>query len=208
MTDKIDFKKRDKHLYKAAPDKLTVVDVPPMHFLAADGFGGDPSQSAAFQDAIDQIFSYAYTMKFANKKLEDPAVLDFVVPPLECLWWNAPGEEKNTDPTKMHWRLLSRQPDFVTQAMIDAARDELRAKGKLNESVKLDFIEFAEGRAAQLMHVGPYDQEQASVERLCSLAAAAGLTLGYVHHEIYLSDPRRTAPEKLKTILRYQVTAG
>ncbi len=204
MKNPVDFKKRDKYLYAATEGNLTKLDVPELNFLAVSGHGGDPASSPEFSAAIEQMYGFAYTIKFMLKEIEDPEIYAFVVPPMECLWWNPDDLKDNNDPSKMYWQLLMRQADFVTNAHVDEARERMRKKGKLNDS-ELELTLFDEGTVAQTLHVGPYSEELRTIKKLHELASEDGIKLGLKHHEIYLSDPRRVQPENLRTIIRYPI---
>ena len=201
MTHKIDLKKTHKDLFTArqAPK---LVDVPSLSYFMIDGEG--PPEGNAFQEAIQALYSTAYTLKFALKKA---GRTDFVVAPLEALWWSDDPrafDENRRD--RWRWTAMVMQPEHVEDADLGAALAELQRKGIRNpahERLRLDSLE--EGRAAQLLYIGPYNEMGPSVAELHAFAAAAGYQANGRHHDIYLSDPRRTAPEKLKTILRQPV---
>ena len=165
-------------------------------FLAVDG-QGEPG-GAAFQDAIGQLYSIAYTTKFT---LKFAGVIDFAVAPLGCLWYDDPREVPLSE---WHWRLLIRVPDEITAAHIrDARTTIMERKGLETGGVKRRI--WNEGRSLQLLHVGPYDQVGPCYEQLFDHAVSIGCEGGPPCHEIYLSDPRRVAPERLKTIVRVPI---
>lgn len=201
MTAKIDLKKTHKDLFSArrAP---RLVDVPPLPYFMVDGQG--PPAGEAYQETIQALYSTAYTLKFA---LKNAGRTDFVVAPLETLWWSDDPralDENRRD--EWRWTGMVMQPDHVTDADLQAALGGLRRKGIRNpahDRLRLDTLE--ERRAAQLLYVGPYDAMGPSVAQLRTFVAAEGYRPAGRHHDIYLSDPRRTAPEKLKTILRQPV---
>lgn len=194
--EKIDLKKKYKELYyagvKAAEPRL--VSAPPLPYLMIDG-ADDPNTSVRFGQAIEALYGLAYSLKFALKK--GPRQLDFTAMPLQGLWW---AEDMTAftraDRAAWLWRLMILLPEEVTAAEVEAAREALA-------DIRFDVYE--EGRAAQVLHLGPFDAEGPTIERLHDFIAAQGLTLRGKHHEIYLGDMRRTAPEKLKTILRQPV---
>jgi hypothetical protein len=196
---KVDFKKELKHLYRP-PKKFTVVDVPPMNFLMADG-GGDPNTSPDFQAITDALYGLAYTIKFAVKSRQD-----FVVPPLEGLWWmedmTAFSQEAKD---QWLWTLMIMQPEWVTADVVEAAREELRRKKDPPALPELRFDTYDEGLAVQIMYVGPYADEGPTIARMHDFIEEEGYERAGKHHEIYLSDARRTAPEKLKTVIRQPV---
>ena len=197
---KIDFKKELKELYKPSSKEVSVVEVPEMNFLMIDG-SGDPSKTPDFETAIEALYPLAFNLKFMSK-LGDVA-LDYVVMPLEGLWW-ADDMSAFTEGRRDEWKwtLMIMQPEFVTKAMFDEAVEKVRKK---NAPAKLDAVRFEryeEGSAVQILHIGPFDEEGPNVMRLHAKIDELEKAPALKHHEIYLSDPRRTAPEKLKTVLR------
>ena len=206
MQDKIDFKKQYKDLYmpKATP---SLIEVPLISYLMVDGSGAPEGES--YQEALELLYSIAYTIKMSKMGGTQPeGYIDYVVPPLEGLW-DCAAEGFDPDRTKWTWTSLLRQPDFVTQDVFAWACGELKKKKpELNlERIRLE--PYDEGLCVQIMHMGPYSEEQASIDKLTAFIQENGLKdacgLHRRHHEIYLSDPRRTAPEKLKTVLRHPV---
>ena len=199
---KTDFKKTLKHLYNP-PRKFAVVEVPEMQFLMIDGHG-DPNTAQEYKDAVEALYAVAYKVKFASKKALDQ---DYVVPPLEGLWW---AEDMDTFLTcaksEWDWTMMIMQPDWLTPQMVKEAAQQV-AKGKnLPALPKLGLARYHEGLSVQIMHLGSYDDEAPTIARLHhEFLPENGLTEAGKHHEIYLSDPRRTAPEKLKTVLRQPV---
>ena len=191
--DKIDFKKTMKELYRAT-NKVARVKAGEGTFLAVDGQGAPSGE--AFEKAIQNLYPVAYTVKFSLKKA---GTIDFVVPPLEALWHDNPAEVP--DMTQWRWRTMIRVPESVkTEHVQEAQESILERKGTDTSDVQL--IRWEEGDSLQVLHIGPYDQVGTIYEQLQSSAQLENLTLGPPGHEIYLSDPRRTAPEKLKTIVR------
>ena len=192
----IDFKKTHKDLYTATR-KVKEVAVTKGTYLAVDGVG-DPA-GEAFHAAIQSLYTLAYTAKFTLKK---QGVIDFGVPSLEALWPEA--DYQKLARAMWRWQLLLRIPDQVTAALLKPVRKSvLERKGLDARSVKR--IAMAEGRCLQVLHVGRYDQVGAVYQALAAEAAARGLAPRRHGHEIYLSDPRRVAPERLKTIVRLPV---
>jgi len=199
---KIDFKKVLKHLYRPSAREVSVVEVPPMNFLMIDG-AGDPNVSPAYQQAVEALFSLSYALKFRVKKSKG---VDYVVMPLEGLWWtDDPAQFSMSNKAIWKWTAMIMQPEFVTAEMVTEALDELRKKKALPALEKVRFETYCEGLAVQIMHIGPYAAEEPTIARLHSFIRENGYELNGKHHEIYLSDPRRTAPEKLKTILRQPI---
>jgi len=200
--DKIDLRKERPDLWKASAKAPTMVDVPAMHFLMVDG-EGDPNTSAAFQQAIEALYGLSYTLKFASKMGRG---IDWKVMGIEGLWWaDDPEAFRAGRKDEWRWTLLIAQPDVVTAEAVEAARETLRQKKNPAALDRVRLERFDEGLSAQMLHVGPYSEEGPTIERLHAFIRDEGYDLAGKHHEIYLSDPRRVAPEKLKTILRHPV---
>jgi hypothetical protein len=198
----LDLRRALPDLYSAGPDP-TVVEVPELTFLAIDG-RGDPNTSAGYAQAVQALYAMAYGVHFALKRR--PGGLDARVMPLEGLWW-VPDMSlfRESDKDAWLWRLLIAQPEQVTAGTVAEVRAAATAKkpGLPLDRVRLE--RFAEGRCAQVLHRGPYAEEAPTIERLHRYIADRGYRLTGRHHEIYLGDPRRAAPEKLRTILRQPV---
>ena len=198
--EKIDYKKQLKHLYGPSAKKVEIVDVPQMNFLMVDG-EGDPNTSKSFSEAIEAHYPLSYTLKFMVKKGE--LCVDYGVLPLEALWWAddmSAFSTGNKDAWK--WTVMLMQPEFITPKMVEEATEEVQRK---KEPVSLPFVRFEafkEGKAAQIMHIGPFSEEGPAIERVHSFIENNGSHRIGKHHEIYLSDIRRAAPEKWKTIVR------
>ena len=200
---KIDYKKELKNLYTASAKQPAFVDVPTLSYLRIDGIG-DPNTSSAYRDAVASLFSLAYTIKFAIKK--SSAAIDYGVMPLEGLWWM--DDMRQFSVARKHewkWTMMIMQPAIVTQPIVDACRSELARKKDLAALSKVEFDAFKEGKAAQILHVGPFTEEGPTIEKLHAFIEANGLKLAGKHHEIYLSDIRRAAPAKWKTLIRQPV---
>jgi hypothetical protein len=201
-----DVVKQHRDLYSPSAKHAAVVEVPEFAFLMLDG-RGDPNASEEYVQAIDALYSIAYTLKFTLKK-GDPE-RDFKVAPLEGLWWadeDAPTmAELQRDRDAWNWTMMIAVPDGVTAAELAAAADAAARKKELPAAPRVRLERFDEGLAAQIMHIGPYAEEAPTIERLHAFAAAQDYALRGRHHEIYLGDPRRTAPERLKTVLRHPV---
>ena len=191
--DKIDFKKTMKELYRAT-NKVARVKPGEGTFLAVDGQGAPGGE--AFEKAIQNLYPVAYTLKFSLKKA---GTIDFVVPPLEALWQDNPVEVP--DMSQWRWRTMIRVPESVKTEHVQEAQETILER-KATDTSDVKLIRWEEGESLQLLHIGPYDQVGAIYEQLQSSALLENLTLGPPGHEIYLSDPRRTAPENLKTIVR------
>lgn len=206
-----DFKKeyREFYLPKNKPELLTI---PPMNFLAVLGMGDPNQEGGAYKEAIGLLYGIAFTIKMSKlgtKSLD--GYFDFVVPPLEGLWWQAgtAGIDFAHKET-FQWISLIRLPDFVGQEAFRWAVEEATEKKKLDFS-KVEYLHYEEGLCVQCMHRGPYDQEPATIEAMDTYARERGYETdffqGRYHHEIYLSDVRRCKPENLKTVIRHPVRA-
>jgi hypothetical protein len=193
-----DLKKANRELYtaKEEPAEITVQNA---IFIATDG-KGEPG-GTGYQRAIERLYGVAYTMKFALKKA---GIIDFKVPNLECLWFGNPNE---TPIAEWKWRLLIRIPEAVTEEHLEEAKRQLREKKGIDASA-VRRIAWEEGRSLQALHVGPYDTVTSTYEKLWKSGVEQGLVPKETGHEVYLNDPRRTAPEKLKTIIRLPVEPG
>ena len=198
---KIDFKKELKHLYRPTTKKFTLVDVPPMNYLMIDA-DGDPNDNPAYQAGMESLYGMAYTIKFALK----PQGMDYIVPPPEGLWWMDDMSEFSLE-TKDRWKwtMMIMQPDEVTQEIVDTAQLELARKKDPASLSRLRYERYHEGLAVQIMYLGPYADEAPTIARMHDFIRDNGYDFNGKHHEIYLSDPRRTAPEKLKTVIRQPV---
>ncbi len=195
-----DVKKELKNLYAPKNTDWAIVEVPPMGYLAVDG-EGDPGTAKAYSDAIEALYTVAYTLKFADR--ERP----FVVAPLEGLWWaDDPAVFAARDKAAWKWTMLIGLPPWMTEALVVPAKEKALAKKKLAAIEGVRFTELREGTCAQLLHTGSYDDEGPKLAHLHDeYMAEHGLVFNGLHHEIYLSDARRTEPAKLKTILRQPV---
>lgn len=196
---KVDFKKALRHLYVPAGKAISVVDVPPMSFLMVDG-SGNPNTSPAYAESVEALYAVAYALKFKVKKSEGG--IDYSVMPLEGLWWaDDPGEFIARNKDAWQWTMMIMQPDFVTLALVDEARSDAERK-KLAALGRMRFEPFCEGPSAQILYVGSYDGEASTIAGIHAFIQKNGWVKRGKHHEIYLSDPRKTAPERLKTVLR------
>jgi len=196
--EKIDLMKEYRHLYQPPKKDITEVDVPRLPFLMLDGQGAPGGE--AYGQALGALYSVAYTLKFAVKLGQG---IDYRVMPLEGLWWaDDMSDFAQGNKESWRWTAMILVPDFVTEAQVSAARSKaLEKKGipAIGE-VRLEMLH--EGRAAQILYVGPYADETETIQRIHQFIHDRGLELCGKHHEIYLSDPNRTAPEKLKTVIR------
>lgn len=197
---KIDLKKELKHLYLPSAKEVVLLDVPRMNFIMIDG-QGDPNTSQTFKEAVNALYGLAYSVKFALKKQGiEP---DYTVMPLEGLWWTAGGNMLDiTNKDDWEWTLMIMQPDHITAEMIGQAKAELKAKKDPPALGKVRFEAFHEGLSAQIMHIGPYVEEKPTIEKLHRFAEEQGYRPRGKHHELYIGDPNRNRPERLKTVLR------
>jgi len=197
---KIDLKKDLKELYQPSVKKIVTVDVPAMNFLMVDGTG-DPNTSKDYVNAVEALYGVSYTLKFSIKK--SPKGVDYTVMPLEGLWWaDDPADFVKPNKDKWHWTAMIMQPDFITKAMVEKAKEDIAKKKELPSLAKLRFEKFHEGRSAQIMYIGLFANEGPTIAKIHEYITQGGHKLRGRHHEIYLSDPRKTAPEKLKTVIR------
>ena len=202
---KIDLKKVYKELYTGKEGIPILVEVPDMNYLMIDG-KGYPGTSREYQDAMQTLYPVAYTLKFMMKKFNK----DFVVMPLEGLWWAEDFTAFTTDSMERNdewlWTSMILQPDFITLDHVKEAIEELQNKEKLLPSIKqLRFETLREGKSGQIFHIGPYDKEGPNIAKLHAFIEEMGGKFdGKIqkHHEIYLSDPRRTKSERYKTVIR------
>ncbi len=199
---KIDFKKTLKHLYNPKK-KFETVDVPEMQFIMVDGHG-DPNTAQEYKEAVEALYAVAYKIKFISKKTLEK---DYTVPPLEGLWW---AEDMATFLTReksaWDWTMMIMTPGWITAETFDEAVGQVR-KGKNPTALdKVRLERYHEGLSVQIMHLGSYDDEGPTLAKMHSdFIPENEFTENGKHHEIYLSDPRRVAPEKLKTVLRQPV---
>lgn len=198
---KIDFKKTQKALYQPSSKTITLVDVPQMQFVMIDGKG--PPGNAAYTNALSWLYPISYGIKFRSKiELGQ----DYVVPPLEGLWWaDDYGAYTSDRRDEWLWRMMIRVPDWIPHDIYAQCAEKTAIKlGKPPKTLRLDT--FHEGPSAQILHIGPYADEGPTIAKIHDeFLPENGLAENGEHHEIYLSDPRKTAPEKLKTVLRQPV---
>ncbi len=204
-TDKIDFKK-DLDCYRAKRDEPQVVDVPDLTYLMLDGHG-DPNTSA-FSEAASALYPVAYKIKFASKKTLGR---DYVIPPLEGLWWadDMDSFTSTQDKTQWDWTAMIMVPKWITDAMLAAALVQVAAGAAPARLDDLRLETLSEGTCVQALHVGSYDDEGDLLKQMHhEFIPSHGLTMVGRHHEIYLSDSRKVEPAKLRTILRQPVTTS
>ena len=199
---KIDFKKEFKHLYSPPKGKFSIVDVPAMNFLMVDGVGypvGNPS----YEQALEALYGISYGLKFASKSLGK----DYVVPPLEGLWWMEDMSQFSIEKKdEWKWTMMIMQPEWVTRDLLDAEISDVAQKKDLQSMDKLRFEIYHEGLSVQTFYVGPYSEEGPTIASMHSFVEKEGYLLRGKHHEIYLNDARKTAPEKLKTVIRQPIS--
>jgi hypothetical protein len=200
---KIDFKKELKHLYRPSAKQFEVVDIPEMSFLMVDGHG-NPNTAQTYKEAVEGLYAVAYKLKFMSKKSLGN---DFVVPPLEGLWWAKDMEAfvigKKDD---WDWTMMIMQPEWITQEIFEEGSALVKKAKNPPALSKMQLQSYDEGLSIQIMHFGSYDDEAPTLAKLHNeFIPKNNYTLSGKHHEIYLSDPRKVKPEKLKTVLRQPV---
>jgi hypothetical protein len=203
MSNPIDLTQTLKYLYLPSFKAPVIVQVPPLNFLMIDGHG-DPNVTPAYQAAVEALYQFSYSLKFAMKK---EAGIEYKVMPLEGLWWAenmdsfVSGAKETWD-----WTMMIAQPDPVTTAWVEKTLAALAVKKDSAPAIpQVRFECYAEGASVQILHLGPYSAEYHNVQRIHAFAAEQGYHPAGKHHEIYLGDPRRTAPEKLRTVLRQPI---
>lgn len=197
--EKIDLKKIFKHLYQPSEKAVLEVEVPEFKYLMIDG-EGDPNTVPAYAEAIEALFSVSYVAKFMVKK--SAQAIDYAVMPLEGLWWaDDMSAFASNDKARWKWTVMILQPDFVENDVIAHAIQAVAEKKNLPAVSKLRLESFAEGRCAQVLHIGSFSEEGPTIQRVHDFIDARGTRIGK-HHEIYLSDIRRADPQNWKTIIR------
>lgn len=197
--EKIDFKKHYKNLYQTSAKEVVSLEVPPLNYLMIDG-EGDPNTSPAYAAAVEALFSVSYTLKFMVKKGE--LAIDYGVMPLEGLWWADDMTTFSTDnKADWKWTMMIMQPELITADLVNKAIAEVARKKKLTALANLRFETYVEGLCAQILHIGPFSEEGPTIAKVHAYIETKGALSG-IHHEIYLSDIRKAAPAKWKTIIR------
>ncbi len=202
MPAKLDFKKELKQFYQPPSTEFVEVELPEFRYVMVDG-AGDPNTDAAYQRALEWLYSTSYAMKFASKVSLDR---DYVVPPLEGLWWaDDPADFVTRNKAAWKWTMMIMVPDFIPDEVYAAAKDKAMAKlGEPPSSFRLEMLR--EGRCLQRLHIGSYDEEGPVLAQLHDdIMPELGLDFNGHHHEIYISDPRRVPASRLKTVLRQPV---
>ena len=204
-----DYKKEFKQFYQ--PKKYPeIITIPKMNFIGISGQGDPNEENGAYQKAVQELYTLSYTLKMSYKtNYQIPGFFEYVVPPLEGFWWQLGIDGYDwTRKDLFQWLSVIRVPDFITEKDFEWAKNQAIAKKKLTK-VQAKLMTIDEGEVVQIMHIGPYDTEIQTVEKMTSYLAEVGYEEDFSsqrhHHEIYLSDPRRCAPEKMKTILRHPV---
>ena len=189
--------------FKASPSKFSVVKLPKFNYLMVDG-KGDPNTSHSYLEAIELLYGISYTLKFMSK---DELGRDYVVPPLEGLWWAKDlNSFEKREKSKWSWTMIIMVPNGITKAFATKAIKTFKEKKPEANISKIRFDSLTEGLSVQILHVGPYDAEVQVLARMHKeFMPENNYVFNGIHHEIYLGDPRKTSPEKLKTILRQPV---
>ena len=196
--EKIDLKAELKELYRPSAKVVSEVDVPQFNFLMIDG-EGDPNTSELYKEAVQALFSVSYAAKFSLKRSKG---IDYVVMPLEGLWWaDDMASFLTAEKAKWKWTLMIMQPPCVTRDHVDSALRGVKAKKGFPRLEELRFAKFSEGRCAQMLHIGPFSEEGPTIQRIHEYIEESSALSGK-HHEIYLSDIRRASPDRWKTIIR------
>ncbi|KTG30320.1 GyrI-like domain-containing protein [Haloferax profundi] len=200
--ESVDYKKELKELYRQSANEVSLVEVPTLHYLMIDG-KGDPNTSPEFSAAVETLYPFSYAIRSIVKAERE---MKYVVMPLEGLWWADDMEAFDVEKKdEWQWTLLQMQPNVVTEDIVERAREDVSEKKDLPALSEVRYESFDEGLSAQTLHIGPYSEEGPTVERVHEFIEEQDYTRRGAHHEIYLSDMRRTDPEKLKTIIRQPV---
>ncbi len=207
---KIDYKKEYRELYLPKQEPM-LVNVPKITYVTVCG-KGDPNTCEEYKEAIELLYGISYTIKMS--KMTDDKIdgyFEYVVPPLEGLWWldKKPEDLFISDKNKFYWKAMIRLPEFVTVNVFEIAKNKLKIKKPNLDINKINYEEIEEGKCVQIMHIGSYDSEITSIKKIYDFIDENGLEIDIndyrLHHEIYLSDPRKTKVENLKTVIRYPV---
>jgi hypothetical protein len=212
---KLDFKKQNKDLY-APKNEPSIIEVPRMNFIMVDGQGNPNDTDGEYNQAVELLYALSYTIKMSNKNSSAEESCDYVVAPLEGLWWLEDQADRNfTQKDNFYWTSMIRQPEFVTDEMFTQAKAAVQKKKTNLDVTKARLESLVEGLCVQSMHIGTYDEEPATIAKIENYIVENGmyndigslLPNGTVrnHHEIYLSDPRKANPLTMKTILRHPV---
>lgn len=204
---KIDLKKKFMYLYAPSSKKVEIVDIPAFQFVMIDGRmqpGETPETSQGFQDAMHALYGISFTLKFMSKKRDDNPI-DYTVMALEGLWWTDSDEFDFKRKDQWQWTMMMMQPDHITERMYLDALHAVKEKKDNPALSRIRFESFQEGLCMQIMHIGPYNDEPKTIDKMYTFATENGYKLCGKHHEIYLGDPRRAKPARLRTILRQPI---
>lgn len=203
-----DYKKEYKEFYLPAKSPL-IINIPSMNFIAVNGKGNPNDKDGDYQKAIESLYTIAYTIKMSKKTTHQiKGYFDYVVPPLESLWWQEEDNFNYQHKERFQWLAIIRLPDFVTKNDVIWAKEQAYQKKKKDFS-HVQFLTYNDGLCVQCLHIGSYDKEATTIqmmeEYIYDLGYQINITNKRLHHEIYLSDPRRTKTEKLKTVIRIPI---
>ena len=202
MDKKLDYTRILKTLYSASLKTPEIIDVPPMYYLLIDG-KGNPNNSPTYQEAVSALYTLAYALKFTIKKTQ---AIEYKVLPLEGLWWvDDMSLFSVNDKDNWQWTMMIMQPDMITEAIFSEVYSSVIKSKKIPLHLNIRFEPYHEGCSAQIMHLGPYSEEKPTIERLHAYAHNNGYHLDGKHNEIYLGNPQKTTPQRLKTIIRQPV---
>lgn len=210
--EKIDYKKKYKDLYLPKKEPVAI-SIPKMIFIMVDGKGNPNEENGEYQKALEILYGLSFTIKMSKMKHQEPkGYFDYVVPPLEGLWCVENKQNADffqIDKSKFQWTSMIRQPEFVTKEVFDWALEQFKNKKPEIDTTKVRYEVWEEGLCVQCMHLGPYDEEPKTIEKIGQFIQNNGYEndIGEKrrHHEIYLGDPRKTKPENLKTVIRIPV---
>ena len=202
--EKIDYKKKLSRFYAVKKGQITMEDVPAMNYLTITG-EGNPNTSNDYKKAVEALYTLSYAIKFKIKKGE--MRIDYAVMPLEGQWWTDDMKDFSVyNKDKWKWTMAIMQPEFVTSALVDLCKEEVREKKDPPSLDKIHFENVQDGLSAQILHTGPYAEEAPTIALLHKTIKERGFMLSGKHREIYLNDPRRTAGENLRTIIRQPIS--
>lgn len=202
---KLNYKKEFPELYRPSRKTPRILDIPSMKFFMIDG-QGDPNTSEEYAQALKALYKVSYTlkMKIVKKKAPDK---DYVVPPLEGLWYmDDMNDWSMENKNEWQWTMMIRIPDYITNEQIDKAFELVKEADEVPAIENVYLKHYDEGKSAQILHVGPYEDEPPTIKKLHSFIEEQGYKLDGDHHEIYLSDPRRSKPQNLKTVIRQPIS--
>ena len=205
---KLDLRKELKYLYAPSARKVEIVDVPNFNFAMIDGEirpDETPGTSQEYQNAIGTLYGASFTLKFMSK-LRKKNPIDYPVMALEGLWWTESGKFDLNRKEPWKWTMMIMQPQHITREMFQSALEQVRKKRENPALPKIRLEGFHEGLSMQIMHIGPYSEEKRTIAKMHEFAHESGFNVNGKHHEIYLGDPRRAKPDKLRTIVRHPIS--